>query len=86
MFVYCLAGAEAQLSFSEGLFRGAGEIHRWAYDSFSLGRLLAQSRFVDIRVCRVDESRIPDFNYYELDAIGGQVRKPDSLFMEARKV
>jgi predicted SAM-dependent methyltransferase len=80
MFVYCFAGAEAQRSFSEGLFRRAGEIHLWAYDSFSLGRLLAQSRFVDICICQADESRIQDFNYYEL------VRKPDSLFMEARKV
>jgi predicted SAM-dependent methyltransferase len=85
IFVYCLAGAEAQRSFSEGLFRNAGEIHRWAYDSFSLRRLLAQSRFVDIRVCRADESRIPDFNYYELDVIGGQIRRPDSIFMEAHK-
>jgi predicted SAM-dependent methyltransferase len=83
--VYCLAGAEARLSFSEGLFRRSGEIHRWAYDSYSLWRLLEQSQFVEINGCRADESRIPDFSRYELDVIDGQVRKPDSLFVEARK-
>ena len=84
--VRCLAGSEAKVSFSEGLFRRGGEIHRWAYDRFSLGRLLARSEFVNIRVCEAHESGIPDFCHYELDIVGGQIRKPDSLFMEARKV
>jgi hypothetical protein len=41
--------------------------------------------FIDVRVCRADDSRIPDFNSYGLDMIEGKIRKPDSLFMEAMK-
>lgn len=85
-FVHWIAGADARLSFSEGQFRRSGEIHCWAYDNYSLGRLLARSKFVDIQVCRADESRIPDFNSYKLDVVDGRIRKPDSLFMEAKKI
>jgi hypothetical protein len=31
------------------------------------------------------DSQIRGFNDYQLDIIDGKVRKPDSLFMEARK-
>lgn len=69
-----------------GQFRLSGEIHQWMYDRYSLGKLLQEAGFVDIKVCRADESRIPDFNSYLLDIeADGSVRKPDSLFMEARK-
>jgi predicted SAM-dependent methyltransferase len=80
-----IAGAEAGLAFDEGLFRRSGEIHRWMYDKFSLHRLLSQSRFTGIQVCQADESLIPNFNEYCLDTFNGQVRKPDSLFMEGVK-
>lgn len=33
-------------------------------------------------VCSPDVSRIPGFAAYELDVVNGEVRKPDSLFME----
>jgi hypothetical protein len=49
-------------------------------------RRLEQTGFVDVRVCRADESRIPDFNSYSLDVVEGKVRKPDSLFMEGIKL
>lgn len=69
-----------------GKFRLSGETHQWMYDRYSLGKLLQEAGFVDIKVCRADESRIPDFNSYLLDIeADGSVRKPDSLFMEARK-
>ena len=55
------------------------------YDRYSLKRLLEQVGFIDVRVCRADDSRIPDFNSYGLDMIDGKIRKPDSLFMEAMK-
>jgi SAM-dependent methyltransferase len=80
--VRVFAGEESRKAFVEGSFRRSGEVHQWMYDRFSLCRLLAQSGFVDICVCRADESRIPDFRAYELDTIGEEVRKPDSLFME----
>lgn len=80
-----LAGKEAKKSFEEGWFRNSGEIHRWMYDRFSLSRLMEQAGFKKVCVCEADESRIPDFNNYQLDILEGNIRKPDSMFMEAMK-
>jgi len=85
ILVYLVAGRSAQLAFREGLFRNSGEIHRWMYDRYSLSRLLTQAGFINIQICRADESSIPNFNTYELDTWQGKVRKPDSLFIEAIK-
>ncbi len=72
---------------SLGRFRQSGEVHKWMYDRVSLGQLLQQAGFVQIRVCAANESSIPDFNRYQLDILGdGTTRKPDSLFMEATKL
>ena len=69
-----------------GEFRSSGEIHLWMYDRYSLGRLLQESGFKNVKICRANESDIPNFNGYLLDIeANGAVRKPDSLFMEARK-
>ncbi|MBW1728369.1 MAG: glycosyltransferase [Deltaproteobacteria bacterium] len=69
-----------------GKFRLSGEVHQWMYDRYSLGKLLREAGFEDVRVCQADESNIPDFKTYLLDIeADGSVRKPDSLFMEARK-
>jgi predicted SAM-dependent methyltransferase len=69
-----------------GRFRLSGEIHQWAYDRYSLGKILEQAGFRDMRVCRAGESQIVDFNTYHLDVLpDGSLRKPDSLFMEAKK-
>jgi glycosyltransferase involved in cell wall biosynthesis/predicted SAM-dependent methyltransferase len=69
-----------------GKFRLSGEVHQWMYDRYSLGKLLREAGFEDVRVCRANESAIPDWNAYLLDVEpDGSVRKPDSLFMEARK-
>ena len=67
-------------------FRERGEIHQWMYDRHSLDDLLRQGGFIEVRRCAADESRIPQFNSYQLDLHSdGSIRKPDSLFMEARK-
>jgi hypothetical protein len=67
-------------------FRLSGEVHQWMYDRYSLGVLLRDAGFQNIQVCRADESDIPNFGSYLLDIeADGSVRKPDSLFMEARK-
>ena len=67
-------------------FRISGEIHHWMYDRYSLGILLKQSGFSDIHVFKAETSNITDFNTYYLDTDEtGKTRKPDSLFMEARK-
>lgn len=69
-----------------GRFRQSGEVHKWMYDRLSLGALLQQVGFSEIRVCAANESRIPRFNSFLLDlAENGSTRKPDSLFMEAIK-
>jgi predicted SAM-dependent methyltransferase len=65
--------------------RRNGEAHKWMYDRVSLQWLLEDAGFVDFRVCRFDESRIPDWDRYRLDHAqsGEGPRKPDSLFVEA---
>ena len=84
-FVLIIAGKESARAFDIGLFRNSGEVHQWMYDRFSLARLLEECGFVNIKICQAHESRIPDFNSYGLDIIDGNVRKPDSLFIEACK-
>jgi predicted SAM-dependent methyltransferase len=68
-------------------FRMSGETHQWLYDRYSLKKLLCEAGFVDPILCRADESAIPDFNSYHLDTEkDGRIRKPDSFYMEARKI
>ena len=56
------------------------------YDRWSLRVLLERTGFHEIKVCAASESQISDFDRYRLDLnADGSVRKPDSLFMEARK-
>lgn len=80
-----IGGAEARRAYDEGLFRQSGELHRWMYDRYSLARALRRAGFADPARQTAFESRIPGFARYQLDVdAGGEVRKPDSLFMEAR--
>jgi predicted SAM-dependent methyltransferase len=85
MIVHTIAGKKGRDAFMEGVFRNSGEVHRWMYDRFSLGKLMANAGFVEIRVVSPLESGIQDFACYELDVSGGIVRKPDSLVMEGVK-
>lgn len=69
-----------------GRFRRSGEVHHWMYDRVSLRVMLTQIGFHEFRVCAAAESAIPDFSRYGLDTLpDGTTRKPDSLFVEARK-
>ncbi|XDD45044.1 methyltransferase domain-containing protein [Leptospira sp. WS39.C2] len=69
-----------------GKFRLGGEVHYWMYDSVSLTELLLENGFNNIKICKSNESEIPSFNSYLLDIDeSGNTRKPDSLFIEARK-
>lgn len=71
---------------AEARFRATGEVHRWMYDRWSLRLLLEHAGFSEVKTCSASESRIDGFNRYHLDEDEhGTVRKPDSLFMEARK-
>ncbi|WP_373540794.1 methyltransferase domain-containing protein [Chamaesiphon sp.] len=85
LLLYTIGGNQAQRVFKEGLFRNSGEVHRWMYDRYSMQRLLEQAGFANVRICQAEESRISDFNKYELDTFKGSIRKPDSLFIEAVK-
>jgi len=67
----------------EGFFRQRGEIHRAMYDEFLLARRLLEAGFRDPVRMTATQSLMPGFEGYELDAVNGRVRKPDSLFMEA---
>ncbi|MBW4360364.1 class I SAM-dependent methyltransferase [Flavobacterium taihuense] len=69
-----------------GQFRLGGEIHQWMYDRYSLSKLLSQVGFTEIKVCSAFESEIQNWGTYQLDVINGEVRKPDSLFIEAKKL
>lgn len=71
---------------SIGQFRLGGEIHQWMYDRYSLGELLKKHGFKNPTVVTAIESKIPDWNSFNLDMMDGKVRKPDSLFMEAQKI
>ncbi len=84
-FVRWIMGRHAESAFDEGLFRSQGEVHRWMYDRFSLRDLCQNAGFVNFRVCHADESSIEGFEAFELDAVDGLVRKPDSIFVECVK-
>jgi SAM-dependent methyltransferase len=79
-------GTEAVRAIQVGKFRLAGEVHQWLYDRISLAALLSASGFRDPALRTAAESAIPDWMRFGLDTMpDGSVRKPDSLFMEARK-
>jgi predicted SAM-dependent methyltransferase len=73
-------------AFKIGQFRLSGEIHSWMYDSVSLSRLLKSVGFSEIREVNANESRIPNWASFGLELVGSEIRKPDSLFMEAVKI
>jgi SAM-dependent methyltransferase len=70
-----------------GRFRQSGEVHKWMYDRYSLGKCLQGAGFVQIRECTASESGITGWQDFNLDTEpDGTVYKPDSLFMEAVKI
>ena len=83
--VRILEGEAGRIAFEEAMFRQGGEIHRWMYDRRSLSCLLLEVGFEDVHVVSAAESSIKEFDRYELDSIAGEIRKPDSLFIEAIK-
>jgi predicted SAM-dependent methyltransferase len=81
-----LAGRSAARAFALGTFRLSGEVHQWMYDRFSLGRALQAAGFFQPITRAANESAIPDWLRFHLDANpDGTVIKPDLFFMEAVK-
>ena len=68
-----------------GRFRLGGEIHQWMYDRYSLSHLLKTTGFNEIVIVDAFNSYLGDWNEYQLDGKQGVTRKPDSLFIEAKK-
>jgi predicted SAM-dependent methyltransferase len=68
-----------------GRFRLGGEIHQWMYDKYSLSGILAEIGFEQIKKTKAFESYLADWEKYNFDSLEKSVRKPDSLFIEARK-
>lgn len=66
-------------------FKKSGEIHQWMYDVYSLGNLLRDVGFNNVRQMQFDKSDIPNWATFGLDQVDNVVRKPDSLFVEAIK-
>ena len=85
LFAWLLGGSRMKAAFDEGWFRQSGEVHRVMYDQVSLAELLVSSGFTNPRKVTAFETGIPAFGDYELDVVGGVIRKPDSLFMEASR-
>ncbi len=65
--------------------QATGEAHKWMYDRLSLRLALEAGGFGDFAVRAFDESAIPDWDRYALDAEpgGARPRKPDSIYVEA---
>lgn len=64
----------------------SGTMHRWMYDRFSLGRLLADAGFVNVEVFDAGTSRIEGWAALGLDTEpDGSPYKPGSAYVEARR-
>ena len=67
-------------------FEKSGEKHLWMYDRYSLKKILSSVGFVEIKQVSALESSITEWvenNWLDIEK--GRTRKPDSLFIEARK-
>jgi hypothetical protein len=63
-----------------------GELHRWMYDDISLGKLLKQAGFTDVKRVSHTESCIPGWeNYYLDNNPDASAYMPGSIWMEAIK-
>ncbi len=65
-----------------------GELHKWMYDSASLSYLLKSCGFADINKTDWNVSKITGWVKYSFDESRdkNKPRKPDSFYMEAKKI
>jgi predicted SAM-dependent methyltransferase len=68
-----------------GEFRMSGEIHQWMYDRYSLTELLKTKGGDVVSFPDAFSSSINNWSNYNLDGENGNIRKPDSLFVEVKK-
>lgn len=81
-----LGGAALAAAVREGLFRQSGQLHRCMYDRVLLSSLLIRNGYSDPRQVTANESDIAGFADFGLETVNGQERKPDSLYMEAKRL
>jgi len=82
---YVAAGSSTRSLSADGeaAFRQTGEVHRWAYDRFSMRRALLKAGFSSAEVVSYTASRIPDFSSYLLDMTETrEERRPHSVYIE----
>jgi predicted SAM-dependent methyltransferase len=77
---------DARKAWQIGNFRMSGEVHQWMYDRVSVAQLLKDAGFSDIKILTAGESQIRDWTTFHLDTENGQTYKPESLFVEAKKM
>jgi len=64
----------------------AGVLHRWMYDRLSLGKMLRDMGFLDVREQTDRTSQIAGWESFNLDTDpDGSPYKPGSLYMEGRR-
>ncbi len=80
-----LLGRSAVQQWELGRFLDSGEVHRWMYDRVSLRALTQACGLIDFTLRSAEDSDYPNFDQFQLDRIGSQIRKPDSIFCECRK-
>jgi len=70
--------------FIRGNVAQTGELQRYHYDEFSMGRMMRAAGFRDVWKAGPAESRIEGWNRFGLDLNeGGSVYRPGALYMEA---
>ena len=68
--------------------RKTGEVHRWMYDRFSMGRLFRDNGFKMVTITEFNKSLIPDWNIYSFDSSKfdqAKQKKPESIYVEGVK-
>ena len=84
--VTALFGKEAAQAIRIGRFRLSGENHKFMYDEYSCRNALSQAGFINAVQKSASDSAIMNFASYGLDVLpDGEVRKPNSIFIEASK-
>jgi predicted SAM-dependent methyltransferase len=87
MTCWLLGDSRAKEKYLAGNFALSGELHKWMHDEISITTHLQSAGFRNVHRCQVRESSISTWPSQDdwLDLEGGQVRKPDSIFVEATK-
>lgn len=84
---WVLCDSRAEDKYRAGTFALSGELHKWMHDEISIASHLLSTGFTNVHRCQARESSISTWSSRDewLDLEGDQIRKPDSIFVEAQK-